>query len=77
MRTEDWEDLCAVVKELRLTTINSGNLIGDDDLRMISQFEQITSLDLNDEAMRHIAALPKLRMLMGQGTVATDDGSDT
>jgi hypothetical protein len=24
--------------------------------------------------MRHIAALPKLRMLMGQGTVATEDG---
>ncbi len=28
----------------------------------------------DDEAMRHIAALPHLRMLMGQGSVATDDG---
>jgi hypothetical protein len=28
----------------------------------------------NDEAMRHIGALPRLRMLMGQGTVAGDDG---
>jgi hypothetical protein len=28
----------------------------------------------DDEAMRQIARLPKLRMLMGQGTVATDDG---
>lgn len=28
----------------------------------------------NDEAMRHISAIPRLRMLMGQGTVATDDG---
>jgi len=28
----------------------------------------------NDEAMRHIAAIPRLRMLMGQGTVASDDG---
>ena len=28
----------------------------------------------DDVAMRHIAALPKLRMLMGQGTVATDEG---
>src|SRR5262245_58938018 len=28
----------------------------------------------NDEAMRHIAAIPRLRMLMGQGTVAGDDG---
>src|SRR4030095_8211522 len=28
----------------------------------------------NDEAMRHIAAIPRLRMLMGQGTVASDNG---
>jgi F-box/leucine-rich repeat protein 2/20 len=28
----------------------------------------------DDDAMRHIAALPQLRMLMGQGTVATDEG---
>jgi hypothetical protein len=28
----------------------------------------------NDEAMHHIAAIPRLRMLMGQGAVAGDDG---
>jgi hypothetical protein len=28
----------------------------------------------DDEAMRHIAAIPRLRMLMGQGAVASDDG---
>jgi hypothetical protein len=28
----------------------------------------------NDEAMRHIGAIPRLRMLMGQGTVASDGG---
>ena len=28
----------------------------------------------NDTAMRHIAAIPRLRTLMAQGTVATDDG---
>ena len=28
----------------------------------------------NDEAMRHIAKLPRLRMLMGQGAVAGDEG---
>jgi len=28
----------------------------------------------NDEAMRHIAAMPRLRMLMAQGTVAGNDG---
>lgn len=27
-----------------------------------------------DEAMRHVAAIPRLRMLMAQGTVAGDDG---
>jgi hypothetical protein len=29
---------------------------------------------VNDVAMRHIGAVPRLRMLMGQGTVAGDDG---
>jgi hypothetical protein len=28
----------------------------------------------DDEAMRHIASIPKLRMLMGQGSVASDRG---
>jgi hypothetical protein len=31
----------------------------------------------NDTAMRHIAAIPRLRMLMAQGTVATDDGFES
>jgi hypothetical protein len=31
----------------------------------------------NNDAMRHIAAMPRLRMLMGQGTVADDDGFET
>ena len=31
----------------------------------------------DDDAMRYIAALPQLRMLMGQGTVATDNGFRT
>lgn len=28
----------------------------------------------DDEAMRHVAAIPSLKMLMGQGAVASDDG---
>ena len=28
----------------------------------------------DDRAMEHIAAIPRLRMLMGQGTVASDAG---
>lgn len=31
----------------------------------------------NDQAMRHIAALPRLRMLMAQGSVASDSGFET
>ena len=31
----------------------------------------------DDPAMRHIAAIPRLRMLMGQGTVASDAGFAT
>ena len=31
----------------------------------------------DDTAMRHIAAIPRLRMLMAQGTVASDDGFAT
>src|SRR5262249_11886896 len=31
----------------------------------------------DDTAMSHIAAIPRLRMLMAQGTVATDDGFAT
>jgi len=50
-----------------------------DDLRCLSEWSNLGYLGCQgqlceDDAMRHIAALPKLRMLMGQGTVATDEG---
>jgi len=50
-----------------------------DDLQCLDGFSNLVFLGCpgqicDDDAMRHIAALPKLRMLMGQGTVATDDG---
>lgn len=47
MSKKDWEDVCAVIKELGLTAINSANLIGDDDLEIISQLNQVTSLNLD------------------------------
>jgi hypothetical protein len=50
-----------------------------DDLQSLSGLSNLGYLGCqgqlcDDDAMRHIAALPKLRMLMGQGTVATDEG---
>lgn len=50
-----------------------------DDLQCLHGLSNLVYLGCpgevcDDDAMRHIAALPKLRMLMGQGTVATDDG---
>jgi hypothetical protein len=81
MSSKDWENVCAVIKDLRLTSINSANLIGDEDLRIISQLDQITSLNLNgsnrltDEGLQCLARMPQLRELILGGHV-TDRGLD-
>ena len=79
MRPKDWEDVCAVVRELGLTGINSGNLIGDEDLEIISQLDQITSLNLDgskrlsDKGLQYLARMPQLRELTVGGQI-TDRG---
>ncbi len=79
MRTKDWEDLCAVIRELGLTTVSSGNLIGDDDLEIISQLDQLTSIDLGgskqltDKGLQYLARMPQLRELTMGGQI-TDRG---
>ena len=79
MSRKDWEDVCIVIKELGLTAINSGNLIGDDDLEIISQLDQITSLNLDgskrltDKGLRYLARMPQLRELTLGGQI-TDEG---
>jgi hypothetical protein len=50
-----------------------------DGLRPLGQLPNLGALSCDgklcdDTAMRHIAAIPRLRMLMAQGTVATDAG---
>src|SRR5258705_7297359 len=50
-----------------------------DDLRFLDGLPNLGYLGCqgelcDDEAMKHIGAHQKLRMLMGQGTVATDEG---
>jgi len=75
MSTRDWENVCAVIKELGLTTIKSASQIGDDDLEIISQLDQITSLNLDgsklltDNGVRHLARMPQLRELTLGGQI--------
>jgi hypothetical protein len=75
MSTKDWENVCAVIKELGLTKINSASLIGDDDLQIISQLDQITSLNLDgskhltDKGLEYLARMPQLQELILGGQV--------
>ena len=79
MSRKDWQNVCAVIKELGITAINSGNLIGDDDLEIISQLDQITSLNLDgskrltNKGVRYLARMPQLRELILGGQI-TDEG---
>jgi hypothetical protein len=76
MRTKDWEDVCAVIRELGLTQVNSGDLIGDDDLKIISQLDQITSIALGgsklltDKGLQYLARMPQLRELTMGGQIS-------
>ena len=75
MRAKDWEDICAVIRESGITGINSANLIGDDDLQIISQLDQITSLNLDgskrltEKGLEHLARMPQLQELVLGGHV--------
>jgi len=79
MSRKDWENVCAVIKDLGLTSINAANLIGNEDLRVVSELDQITSLNLDgskgltDEGFEHLARMPQLRELTLGGLV-TDRG---
>lgn len=79
MSRSDWENVCAVIKDLGLTSINSANLIGDDDLEIISQLDQITSLNLDGsqrlthKGLAYLARMPQLRELILGGQI-TDGG---
>ena len=79
MSRNDWEHLRAVIKDLGLTRINSASLIGDDELEIISQLDQITSLNLDgskrltDKGLQHLARMPQLRELTLGGQL-TDSG---
>ena len=55
------------------------SVLRGDDLQCLDGLSNLAYLGCqgqlcDDDAMRHIATFPKLRMLMGQGTVATDEG---
>ena len=75
MSSKDWENVCAVIRDLGLTRIKSGGLIGDDDLEFISTLTQITSLNLDDskrlteKGLMHLARMPQLRELIMGGQI--------
>src|SRR5262249_43981177 len=79
MSPNDWDNVCAVIKEFGITGVNSASLIGDDDLQIISQLDQITSLNLDgskrlsDKGLGHLARMPQLRELTVGGQI-TDRG---
>jgi hypothetical protein len=76
MSKQDWESLCAVVKELGLTSVSGGNLVGDDDLEIISTLDHVTSLNLDgskrltDKGLQHLARMPQLRELTLGGNIS-------
>ena len=76
MSTKDWGSLCAIVKELELTSINSAGLVGDNDLKVISQLDQITSLNLDgskrvtDKGVQYLARMPQLHKLILSGEIS-------
>ena len=75
MSTKDWEDVCAVIKDLGITAINSVGLISDDGLQVISHLDQITSLNLGDskrltdKGLQYLARMPQLRELVLGGQI--------
>ena len=75
MSKGDWDHFCAMIKDLGLTSINSANLMGDEDLEIISQLDQITSLNLDsskrltEKGLRHLARMPQLRELVLGGQI--------
>ncbi len=82
MSAKDWESVCGVIKELGLTAVNSANMIGDDDLAIISQLDQVTSLNLDgskritDEGLKYLARMSQLRELTLGGQI-TDRGLES
>lgn len=82
MSTKDWENVCDVVRELGLTEINSAGLIADNDLKIISNTAEITSLNLDgskrvtEEGLRYLSRMPQLRKLVLGGRV-TDRGLES
>lgn len=75
MSRKDWENVCAVINDLGLTGVNSAGLVGDDDLEIVSQQDQITSLNLDgskrltEKGLQHLARMPQLGELTMGGQI--------
>jgi hypothetical protein len=69
LRSRDWDQVLAVMKEQRLPGLHASGQMTDTLLERFTQLGHITALDLEgsrgltDEGLRHLARLPGLRRL--------------
>jgi Leucine-rich repeat (LRR) protein len=82
VRSRDWDEVIAVMREQRLTGLDASGQMTDALVERFSRLDHITTLDLNgskaitDDGLRHLARLPGLRHLNLGGCPITDRGAE-
>ena len=80
LRSRDWDEVFAVMREQRLPGLHASGQMTDDLLERFSRLDHLTALDLEgskglgDDGVRHLARLPRLRHLNLMGCGITDRG---
>jgi hypothetical protein len=80
VRSRDWDEIIAEMKERRLPGLHASGQMTDALLERFSRIEHITHLDLEgskgltDKGLQHLARLPRLRHLNLSGCAVTDGG---
>lgn len=80
VRTRDWDEVVAVMRERGFTGLHASGQMTDELLERFSRLEHITALELDgskgltDDGVRHLARLPRLRRLNLGGCAVTDRG---
>ena len=80
IRTRDWDELFAVMRERELPGLHASGQMTDALLERVARLEHVTALDLEgskgltDDGLRHLARLPRLRHLNLMGCGITDRG---
>ena len=81
MTERDWDEVFAVMKELRLTGLHAGGQMSDGALERLGRLDWVTGLELSGAkhltyaGLRHLANLPLRHLALGGwGTTLDDDG---